>query len=468
MVVTSERKDLEKKVNTLIKNGKVWTSGALHEVEILIGEGGKITALLDHNQSIPSEVDETIDAAGGLVLPGGIDMHAHTQDGAETFFPGTCAAAVGGITSVVDMPPFHVCTTQEGCLERLRLARGECVIDFSLGGGIVVSQEDLRSISDVAQFGSPYFKVFMPAVPPVDAALLWASVKAAAHTGLRMVIHVEEAGCLESEVDWDDPLGFPHSRPSVAETSAAAQVLEMARAAGAPVHICHISAGRTTELIDTYRNWGVDVTGETAPHYLILDESEFRRRGARVKTTPPIRSAQDGQILWQALADGVIDAVISDHFLGELPQSGKPSLTLRELEAGIAGLELSFPLLYEAGVNQGRISLKRFVEVTASRPADILGFAYCKGQIAPGLDADLVILDPQATWTAEATWPDSRITMTPYEGKKFQVRVTRTLVRGKTVWDGQAICVDRGSGQFIESRYLKDQTLHHEKGKLEE
>ena len=452
MVVISSRKDLEKNVITLIKNGKVWTSGALREVEILIGEGGKIAALLDSDQSTPPEVEDTIDAAGGLVLPGGIDMHAHTQDGAETFFPGTCAAAVGGITSVVDMPPFHECTTQDGCLERLRLAQGECVTDFSLGGGIVVSQEDLKSIGDVARFGSPYFKVFMPANPPVDAALLWASVKAAAHTGLRMAIHVEEVGCLESEVDWDDPLGFAHARPAVAETSATAQVLEMARAAGAPVHICHISAGRTTELIDAYRSCGVDVTGETAPHYLILDESEFLRRGARVKTTPPLRSPQDSQILWQALADGVIDAVISDHFLGELPQSGKPSLALRELEAGIAGLELSLPLLFEAGVDQGRISLKRFVEVTAARPAEILGFAYRKGRIAPGLDADLVILDPLATWTAAATWPDSRIAMTPYEGKKFQGRVSRTLVRGKTAWDGQTICVDRGSGQFVESR----------------
>jgi dihydroorotase (multifunctional complex type) len=451
-VVISAGKDLEKNVITLIKNGQVWTSGALRKIEILIGEGGKIIGLFDRHQSISLKAEETIDAAGGLVFPGGIDMHAHTQDGAETFFPGTSAAAIGGITSVVDMPPFHACTTQQGCLERMRLAQNECVTDFGLGGGIVVTQEDLKYIDDVARFGSPYFKVFMPSDPPVDAALLWASVKAAAHTGLRMAIHVEEVGCLDSDVDWGDPLGFARARPAVAETSAAAQVLEMARAAGAPVHICHISAGRTAELIDIYRKWGVDVTGETAPHYLILDESEFRRRGARVKTTPPLRSPQDNQILWQALADGVIDAVISDHFLGELPQLGKPSLGLRELEAGIASLELSLPLLYEAGVNQGRISLNRFVEVTATRPAEILGFAYCKGKIALGLDADLVILDPQATWTASATWPDSRISMTPYEGKKFQGQVVRTLVRGKTVWDGQTICAGRGFGQFVASR----------------
>jgi dihydroorotase (multifunctional complex type) len=436
----------------LIRNGKVWVSGALREVDILIDERGKIVSLFDRGQLILPEVGETIDAGDKLVLPGGIDMHAHTQDGAETFFPGTCAAAVGGITTVVDMPPFHACTTREECTKRLRLAQSECVIDFGLAGGIVVAHKDLKSIREVSSFGSPYFKVFMPANPPIEAALLWASVKAAAQTGMRMAIHVEEVGCMEPNIDWQDPLGFANSRPVVAETSAAAQVLEMARAAGAPVHICHVSAGRTAELIDTYRNWGVDVTAETAPHYLIFDKSEFKQLGARLKTTPPLRSPQDGKILWQALADGVIDAIISDHYLGELPEPGKPALTLREVEAGIAGLEMSLPILFDAGVEKGRISLKRFVEVTSTRPAEILGFAHRKGSIAPGMDADLVIFDPEDTWTVAATRPDSRITMTPYEGRKIQGRVVRTLVRGKTVWDGKNICAGRGTGQFVDSK----------------
>jgi dihydroorotase-like cyclic amidohydrolase len=325
------------------------------------------------------------------------------------------------------------------------------VIDFGLGAGIVVSQADLQDLQEAAEFGSPYFKVFMPSEPPVDTALLWQAVKAAAHTGLRLAIHAEETACLESEVDWKDPLGFAKSRPVVAEVSAAAQVLEMARAAGAPLHICHVSAGRTCELIDQYRGWGVDVTAETTPHYLIFDESEFIRQGARVKTTPPLRHPQDVEALWQALAEGIIDAVVSDHYLGMLPTTGRPEPGLRESEAGIAGLEFSMPLLFDVGVSKGRISLERFVECTSLNPARILGYSHRKGCIAPGMDADLVILDPQVVWTAAVVGPFSRAAWSPYTGRAIQGFIRRTLVRGETVWDSETICVRGGSGQFVES-----------------
>ncbi len=436
----------------VVRNGRVWFSGGLHEAQVWIDDRGRVAALLAPDQPAPFPAEETIDAAGALVLPGGIDMHAHAQDGAETFFPATCAAAAGGITTLVDMPPFHTCTNRRNCESRRELASRECVIDFGLGGGIVVAQEDLKDLQEAAEFGVPYFKVFMPSEPPVDAALLWRSVQAAARTGLRLALHAEETACLEPEVDWNDPLGFAAARPAVAEVSAAAQVLEMARAAGAPLHICHVSAGRTAELIDLYRGWGADVTAETTPHYLIFDESEFTRQGARVKTTPPLRSPQDVNALWQALAAGVIDAVVSDHYLGELPTPGKPEPGLREHEAGIAGLEFSLPLLFDAGVCTGRISLERFVECTAHLPAHILGFAHRKGRIVPGLDADLVIFDPEAVWTASAVGPFSRAAWSPYAGRAIQGVVRRTLVRGETVWDSEKICVQRGAGQFVESR----------------
>lgn len=439
----------------LVKNGRVWFSGGLHHAQVWIDDGGRIAALSASDQPSTLPVEETIDAAGALVLPGGIDMHAHAQDGAETFFPCSCAAAAGGITTLVDMPPFHTCIDRRSCEGRRELAGRECVIDFSLGGGIVVSQEDLKNLQEVAQFGAPYFKVFMPSEPPVDTALLWQAVQAAARTGLRLALHAEEAACLNPDVDWDDPMGFAHARPAVAEASAAAQVLEMARAAGAPLHICHVSAGRTAELIGLYRGWGVDVTAETTPHYLIFDESEFVRQGARVKTTPPLRLARDVEELWQALAEGIIDSVVSDHYLGKVPTPGESEPSLRESEAGIAGLEFSLPLLYDVGVCKGRISLERFVESTAHRPAQILGFSHHKGCIAPGWDADLVIIDPDKVWTAAAAGSFSRAAWSPYAGRMIQGFIRRTLVRGKTVWDSEKICVQEGAGQFVESRSRK-------------
>jgi allantoinase len=430
----------------LIIRGSAWIGRGLKEASIMVGADGRIAAILGRDATLP--VSQTLETGESLILPGGIDMHAHTQDGAETFYSGTCAAAAGGITTVVDMPPFHTCTTRAGCQARRDLAEKECVIDFALGGGIVVSLEDLAELGEVARFGAPYFKVFMPSEPPVDTHLLWACVQAAARTGLRLALHAEEMACVEARVDWGDPLGFPHSRPVVAETSATAQVLEMARAAGAPVHICHVSAGRTTELIDAYRGWGVDVTSETTPHFLIFDESEFIRQGARVKTTPPLRTRADCDLLWQALAAGVVDAVVSDHYLGELPQAGQPQRSMQETEAGIAGLELSLPLLYDAGVVQGRLTLERFVEVTTHRPAEVLGLASHKGSLAVGMDADLVLFDPRAIWQAVPTTPFSRLAASPYEGRTLQGAVSATIVRGNVVWDGSAIRAERGWGRM--------------------
>ncbi len=436
-------------MKSVIVNGRVWTAGQLQELSLFVDADGRIAGILSPTAGPYIEVDEMIDASGQLVLPGGVDMHVHVQDGAETFSDGTRAAAAGGITTVVDIGPFHACTTVANCQSRVRLGEQECVTDFTLAGGIVVSHDDLSELANVARFGAPYFKVFMPSDPPVDTSLLWASVQAAARTGLRLALHAEEVSCLAPSVDWDDPLGFPRSRPIVAESSATAQALEMAAAVGAPVHICHVSAGRTAELVAEYRARGTDVTAETTPHFLLLHEDEFLRQGARVKTTPPLRRQSDSLKLWEALRDGVIDALACDHYLGELPARGAALPSLREKEAGIAGLELSLPLIYDAGVRAGRLNLARFVEVTASRPAAICGLAPRKGAITVGADADLVFIDSDADWTVADRGDFSRIRTTPYVGRSLRGAIRRTMVRGRTVWNGERIEAEPGWGRFI-------------------
>ncbi len=310
------------KIKRLI-NGKLWLDGELRHADLVIGVDGKIAGIQEPSKAQVLDNVEVIDASGCLVLPGGIDAHAHIEDGAETFYPGSSAAAVGGITTVVDMPPFHVCSTLEGFEARVERAEANCVTDFCIHGGIVVEAQDLVEMDAVAKAGAAGFKVFMPAEPPVSREVLWSAVQTAAKTGLRLVLHAEESACLNEDVDWNDPLGFANARPPVAETAAAAFLLEMARAAGAPIHICHISTARTADLVDRYRGWGTDVTAETTPHYLAFSKEDFRKYGSRLKTTPPLREAGDPERLWQALADGVIDIVVSDHYLGELPDLEK-------------------------------------------------------------------------------------------------------------------------------------------------
>ena len=436
---------------TRIDNSQVWADGVLHPLSVLI-ENGRVAALPAPDAAARVAADHVVDADGLWVLPGGVDLHVHVSDGAETFGPGTRCAAAGGITTLLDMAPFHGCVTPEQFREKVARAEAECVTDFGLIAGIVVSPEDLSALDELARLGAAYFKVFMPAKPPVTAGLLWAAVQTAARTGLRLGLHAEETGCFPHEINWRDPLGFAQSRPIVAESSATAQVLEMARAAGAPVHICHVSAGRTAELIATAKAQGVDVTAEVPPHFLLLDEGEFTRQGPRVKTTPPLRTRADTEALWEALADGTLDALACDHFLGCLePASSDPS-EMRDAPAGIAGLELSLPLIFSTGVREGRLSLQRFVEATAERPAAIAGLSPRKGRLAVGADADFVFIDPDAEWVVASQGDFSRAETTPFAGWRLRGRVRRTMVRGRTVWDGEHITGEAGWGRHVPAR----------------
>jgi len=449
---------------TRIDHGQVWADGRLQPLSVLI-EDERIAGLIAPGAAPQFQADQTLDADGLWILPGGIDLHVHISDGAETFGSGTRCAAAGGITTVLDMAPFHGCVTGDQFRAKVARAEAECLTDFGLVGGIVVGLEGLSALGELARLGAAYFKVFMPASPPVTPHELWAAVQAAARTGLRLGLHAEEPGCFLAEVDWSHPLGFARSRPAVAESSAVAQALEMARAAGAPIHICHVSAGRTAELIANAKAQGVDVTAEVPPHFLLLDESEFARQGPRVKTTPPLRTRADAETLWQALADGTLDAVACDHFVGRPPalagkkgESGSPDPTeMRDAPAGIGGLELSLPLLFSAGVQGGRLSLNRFVEATSERPAIIAGLAPRKGRLAVGACADLTFIAPDAEWVVTAQGDFSRAESTPYAGWRLRGRVKRTLVRGRTVWDGERITAEPGWGQYTPSRHATPQ-----------
>jgi len=438
-----ERKMLE------INNGKVWQDGELREVDIHVQDG----KIKDLSPSDKKELDSllVIDASNYYVFPGGVDIHAHIQDGAETFFYGSSSAVKGGITTVIDMPPFKTVTNRKQCERRIQWGEGECVSDFGLTGGIIIDLEDLINLDELRDCGVRQFKVFMLSNPPTE--VLWRSVQFAAKSGLRLVVHMEEPALLK-KVNWDDLLGFPKANPAEAENVATAHLLEMARAAGAPIHVCHVSSARTVELIDQYKGWGTDVTAETAPHYLILNEDAFFTQPDRAVVTPALRKERDNEILWQALEDGVIDAVISDHYLGALPDLSKKRPSAKYAEPGIAGLEMIFPLLFDQGVAAGKISLKRFVETLSTIPAELVGISDRKGKIEKGMDADFVIFNPEKTWEVRNLGKGSRISTLPYEGWQLKGKIEKTLVRGKIVWDGKEIVCGPGWGKYVPANEL--------------
>jgi dihydroorotase (multifunctional complex type) len=431
---------------TRIDHGQVWVHGELRPASLLL-RGERIAGLLAAGEPFGETPDTRLEAAGLWVLPGGVDLHVHLSDGAESFALGSRCAAKGGVTTVMDMAPFHGCVSPKQFHQKVHAAEAACVVDFGLVAGIVVTEQDLRHLDDLARLGAAYFKVFMPGDPPVGPGLLWRSVQAAARTGLRLGVHAEEPGCLEDQVDWSHPLGFARSRPRVAESSAATLVLEMAAAAGAPVHICHVSARQTAELIAAAKARGTDVTAEVTPHFLLLEEGAFAREGARVKTTPPLRTSADNQALFEALQEGVIDALASDHFLGSAKPPPREPAGMQQASAGIAGLELSLPLLFSHGVMRRRLDLRRFVEVSAQAPARIAGLADRKGEIAVGMDADLNFINPQASWVVAPQGGFSRSAGLPYLGWEMHGQLVRTMVRGRTVWDGAGITVEDGWGR---------------------
>jgi len=429
---------------TLVQNGLVWTEEAFREVDLLISDG-KIDAIQTAGTFVAEFSGERVDADGLLVLPGAIDIHAHIQDGAETFYQGSCSAAKGGVTTVIDMPPFSTVIDRQTWEERKVWGERECVTDFGLTGGIITKMSDLDHLDELVKAGVAQFKIFMLMKPPTE--LIWAAVKEAARTGLRLTVHMEEPACL-GEVDWDDPLGFVKANPPAAENVAAAQVLEMARAAGAPVHVCHVSSGRTVELVGMHKDRGTAVTAETCPQYLLLTEDDYLEQGDRVIATPVLRRAEDSEMLWQGLQAGVIDCLITDHFLGALPDPGKPRPALKAAEPGIASLEVFYPLMADIFFHQRKLDPAILVDVMASRPAELMGIDDRKGRIAVGMDADLVLLDPKMRWKIADLGQNSRISTLPYEGWRVQMFNRRTMVRGETVWDGEKIAVDKGFGNY--------------------
>jgi dihydroorotase-like cyclic amidohydrolase len=220
----------------------------------------------------------------------------------------------------------------------------------------------------------------------------------------------------------------------------------MAHAAGAPIHICHVSAAQTADVIANAKARNIDITAEVPPHFLLLDESEFARQGARVKTTPPLRSKQDNDALWMALVEGVIDALACDHFLGRLDPVPLDVLQMESAGAGIASLELSLPLLFSTGFKTGRMSLQRFVQVTSGKPAQIGGLQHRKGDLVPGYDADLVIWDPEGEWKISSHGEFSRNDLSPYRDWEIKGRISQTFVRGQPVWNGTNIIAPDGWG----------------------
>ena len=401
--------------------------------------------------------------AGHLVLPGVIDAHVHMRSSLDEGISATTrAAAAGGVTTVLDMPfdaPARPVNDVERFEAKVAAVEAEAHVDVALYATFPPSGP-LDAIPELTRAGAAGFKVSVYGADPVrfpripDGQLLKAftliadsDVPVAAHQENQEIVDTLIADAMAA--GQREPRMHARTRPAVAETEATGRLLELAYWTGARLHVVHGTVPRTFDLVGHHRWDGTRVSAETCLQYLLLDEEELDRLGGRAKCNPPLRTRPDADALWTYLADGRIDLVASDH--SPYPLHEKDTDDIFAARPGLPGVETLASLLYSEGVATGRITLKRYSELLASAPAAVFGFDH-KGAIGIGKDADLMVIDPNATATIDAARLVSPVGWTPYQGRKVRGRVVRTYVRGSLAYDGTQVIAPAGSGCFVAPR----------------
>lgn len=405
--------------------------------------------------------DEVVDARGCLVLPGAIDPHVHFDDPGytdrEDFAHGTSAAASGGVTTVVDMPSTSVppVTSRANLRAKLAQIEGKAVVDYGLYGGVsaqVLDDDPQARIAELAPdvLGfKTYFVSGMDTFARVDHRRFLDVLRLTAAARRPTLLHAEDFDFVTSATAAarslpDSPYAWYASRPEEAETLAVLAACELAERAGGDLHVVHVSTGRAAAAIAATPG----VTGETAPHYLAFSLGDFERLGSPLKVAPPVKPMPNAQLLWQALGDGSLSFVASDH--APAPTEQKRTGSIWTDYAGIPGSGTLLPYLYSEGYRGGRLRLGELTALTARNAARRYGIDDRKGAIAPGMDADCVLIREDAEWTVRGEAFLSKGHVTPFEGMRLRGRVEKTLVRGAVVFDAErGIVVAGGYGRLV-------------------
>lgn len=436
----------------VIRGGLVVTSTGARDADVRI-DGERI---VDVGEDLPGGGVE-IDAHGLVVMPGVVDVHVHFNEPGRTEWEGaatgSAALAAGGGTTFVDMPLNSTpCVLTAEDVDRKREAlEAASIADFGLWGGLVPGHVD--DLPAMAQRGVMGFKAFMcdsglPEFPRADDETLRAGMIAARALGLPIAVHAESetlTRAAAARTSGDDAAAFLASRPIEAELEAIARALALAKETGAALHVVHVSSGKGVALAAEARARGVDVSIETCPHYLTFTADDLERLGVIAKCAPPFRDAAEREALWTALADGTIDVVASDH--SPTPPSMRPSGQFRRSWGGIAGVQSTLAVLIERGFHERGVSLDRIAAIVAAMPARRFRIGR-KGAIAPGRDADLVLVDLAKTHVLRSEDLRQRHPSSPYVGQTFRGIVRRTIRRGETIFADGHVAAARG-GRFL-------------------
>jgi allantoinase len=433
----------------IVSGGTIVTAHGVEQADIEIADG-RITAVgADLGRAVAGEIDAT----GLHVLPGGIDSHVHFNEPGrmewETIANGSAALAAGGYTTFVDMPLNNLpITTDANAFDlKLEAAARSSVVDFGLWAGLVPG--NAGRIDELVERGVIGFKAFMcpsgiDEFPACDADVLRAGMERIAELGSILLVHAEDRSRLGTP-DGPTARDYILSRPADAELEAISQAIRIAGETGCRLHIVHVSTARGAELIHEAQKRGIDVSGETCPHYLLYVEDDMDRLGGIAKCAPPFRTALDREKLWWMLRDGRLPMVVSDHSPSTLEL--KRGDDFSKLWGGISGCQSTRQLLFA----NGALELPTIAAVTSNNVAKRFGLAG-KGDIAAGFDADLCLVDLSYESVVRREDLLYRNPFSVHEGQPIRGRIVRTMVRGRTVFvDGT---IDRtAKGLFVRPVY---------------
>lgn len=439
-------------IDVAIRGGTLVTPGGQLRADIAI-EDGRISEV---STEVPG-AREDIEATGLLVLPGVIDVHLHFNEPGRADWEGAAtgsrALAAGGGTLFFDMPLNSTpCTVNAREFDRKRAAlEASSITDFALWGGLVPGS--VPEMAEMAARGVVGFKAFMcnsglSEFPRADDVTLLDGMREAARLELPVAVHAESEELTRGLAErLTSPFAagataraFLDSRPVIAELEAIQRACLLAKEAGARLHIVHVSSGRGVALAAEARSRGTDVSIETCPHYLYFTEADVERLGAVAKCAPPLRTAQDQRELWDEVGRGRVDIVASDH------SPAPPSMKSGDFIAawgGIAGAQSTLAVLLDKGHHERALPLERITTLLATEPARRFRIRI-KGTVAPGMDADLTLVDLHRHVTLTAGALHQRHPLTPYLGRSFRGLVRRTIRRGVTIFNDGRITATTG------------------------
>jgi len=454
-------------LSVLIKSGRIVTAADDYVGDIFV-EDGKVSLI---GGSLDVEADKVIDAAGKYVIPGAIDPHTHMEMpfggpvSCDDFTSGTTSAAFGGTTTIVDF-----CLQQPGQSlpdalatwhEKIERAKPLVDVGFHLAVTDLSDGGTLDDLAKAPEEGVTSYKLFMAykGAIMVDDETLFKTMRVASETGALVMVHAENGDAIDVLVKEalsegrTEPKWHAATRPPITEGEATNRAIQLARVAGAPLYVVHVSCDEAIEPIARARTNDWHAWGETCTQYLFIDETALDQpnfEGAKYVYTPPPRPKKNQELLWHALATDVLSVVSTDHC--PFNWDGQKTLgkdDFSKIPNGGPGIENRLHMLHHFGVREGRISMRRFVELVSTNPARFFGLYPRKGTIAVGSDADIVVFDPEKRHTISVERHHSNIDYNLYEGTEVVGAPEVVLVRGQVVVENDELVGEPGTGQFV-------------------